>query len=147
MFLGSKRADPTLNHQSPYRRLLSWGLNAVQQLFFEYTGADTHGPKLLNMESMRPILAETVMNRGQFDSEFTLRAVRAGLWIAEAPVIYEEQRPPRNLMISKIAWNVRDLLGLRKMICPLPYAGPLRFHRWAREDLTDAASPRDSIPS
>lgn len=143
LILGSKRADPTINFQSPYRRILSWGLNSVLQLFFEFTGVDSHGLKLLKMKTMRPILRQTVMNRGQFDTEFTLRTIRAGLWIAEVPVVYEEQRPPRNWMVSKIAWNVRDLLRLRRMIRRIPYAGCLKFHRWSRHDLLGHPSPVD----
>ena len=53
--LGSKRADPTTNHQNIYRRILSWGLNALLDLFFEYPGADTHGPKMLNRRAMEKI--------------------------------------------------------------------------------------------
>ena len=29
IFIGSKRADPTLNHQTPLRHFLSWGLNSI----------------------------------------------------------------------------------------------------------------------
>ncbi len=143
LILGSKRADPTINYQSTYRRLLSWGLNSMLQLFFEYTAVDSHGPKLLKMDTMRPILRQTVMNRGQFDTEFSLRAIRAGLWIAEVPVVYEEQRVPRNWMISKIVWNVRDLFRLRRIVQPIPYAGCLKFHRWSRHDLLGHPSPAD----
>jgi glycosyltransferase involved in cell wall biosynthesis len=53
LILGSKRADPTLNHQSRYRKFLSFGLNTLLGYFFEYTGADSHGPKLMKMASMR----------------------------------------------------------------------------------------------
>jgi len=43
---------------------------------------------------MRPVLGQCVMRRGQFDTEFTLRALRAGLWLAEVPVPIVEIRPP-----------------------------------------------------
>ena len=140
LILGSKRADPTVNHQSTQRRFLSWGLNSLLSLLFEHTAADTHGPKLIKMDTMRPIFEASVMSRGQFDTEFTLRALRAGLWLAEAPTIYVEQRPPRNFMIGKIMQNLFDLMRLRKLIQPLPYAGHLKFHRWSRYDVIDAAS-------
>ena len=40
------------------------------------------------------------MTRGQFDTEFTLKALRGGLDIAEIPIVYQESRKPRNLMIT-----------------------------------------------
>lgn len=135
LFMGSKRADPTINQQSPFRKILSWGLNSILQLLFEFPGVDTHGPKLLKMETMRPILEQCVMNRGQFDTEFTIRALRASLWVAEAPVFYQDHRPPRNFMITKILQNVFDLLWMRKMIQQLPYSDFLKLHRWSRVDL------------
>jgi glycosyltransferase involved in cell wall biosynthesis len=142
LILGSKRADPTLNHQSPYRRFLSSGLNSVLTFFFEYVGADTHGPKLLKMETLRTILDDTIMNRGQFDTEFTLRTLREGLWVGEAPTIYIEHRPPRNFMISKIAWNIRDILKLRPIIKSIKSASPLKFHRWSRYDVLEVYNAR-----
>ena len=36
LFIASKRADPTLNQQPPYRRVLSWGLNALINLLLGY---------------------------------------------------------------------------------------------------------------
>ena len=139
LILGSKRADPTVNFQSTQRRLLSWGLNSLLSLLFEHIAADTHGPKLIKMASMRPILEQSQMTRGQFDTEFTLRATRAGLWIGEAPARYVEQRPPRNFMIRKILQNVIDLVRLRRLIQPLPYAGHLKFHRWSRHEVIAAS--------
>jgi len=138
ILIGSKRADLTLNQTSSYRRFLSWGLNSLIQLFFHYPGTDTHGPKFLRMESMRPILEICQLSRGQFDSEFVLRALRKGLWIAEVPVVYEDFRAPRNLMIKKIFWNLREFNRLRKLLCNEPYTEPVRMRRFCREDVLDA---------
>ena len=135
LILGSKRADPTLNHQTPYRRLLSWGLNAMLMFLFEYTGADSHGPKLINLRTLRDLCHATVLNRGQFDTELTLRAFRGGYWIAEIPTNYMEKRPPRNWMITKILRNFIDLYRLRKIMVTVPYAGTVNLHRWARWDV------------
>lgn len=140
ILIGSKRADPTLNKQSPYRYFLSWGLNALIQLFFQYPGTDTHGPKLLRMETMRPIIESSQLSRGQFDSEFVLRAVRKGFRVAEAPVSYEEQRPPRNLMLRKVIWNLREFNRLRKLLKNEPYSSSLRMRRFCRDDVLDEAT-------
>ena len=92
LIIGSKRADPTLNFQSKFRKFLSWGLNSLLSLLFETVSIDTHGPKLLKMQTMKKIKKNTKLNRGQFDTEFSLRAQREGLWIAEAPIIYREKK-------------------------------------------------------
>lgn len=137
LYIGSKRADPTLNHQSRYRKFLSWGLNALIHLFFSYVGTDTHGPKLLRMEVMRPIIDQCRMNWGQFDSEFVIRALRTGFWIVELPVICIEQRNPRKLLIEKIARNVWEFNRLRRMLRGTGYEGMVRFHRFSREEMLE----------
>jgi glycosyltransferase involved in cell wall biosynthesis len=135
LVLGSKRADTTLNKQNKYRQTLSWGLNLVLQFFFGFVGTDTHGQKFIKMEKMRPIFSACQMRRGQYDTEFTLRAMRAGLWLAEVPVPIVEERPQRNLMLKKILWNARDIFRLKRHLNKVPFTGPLRYHRWAREDV------------
>ncbi len=142
LIVGSKRADATLNEQSKYRRVLSWGLNSILQVFFGFIGTDTHGQKLLNCSSLHPLLDACVMHRGQFDTEFTIRAIRGGLWIAEAPVPIVETRRQRNWMVKKIAQNLWDIVRLRRVIQRVPYAGPIRYHRYAREDMLSGAQQR-----
>ncbi len=97
-------------------------------------GRDTHGQKLLFLPAMLPIIEHCVMERGQFDTEFTLRALRWGLWVAEAPVPISEQRRQRNLMIRKIWNNLIDVLRLTRVMSPIPFT-KTRYHRWAREDM------------
>jgi|SRR5665213_3425080 len=135
LVLGSKRADPMLNRQHQYRRLLSWGLNSILQFAFGFVGTDTHGQKFLSLSTMRPMIEQCRMRRGQFDTELTLRAIRQGYWIAEVPVPCVEIRPPRNLMFKKISRNLVDILRLKRMVREFPIDRPIRYHRWAREDL------------
>ena len=135
LIIGSKRADNTLNQQTKYRRILSWGLSTILQLLFGFVGSDTHGQKLLRLSSMQPVLDECVMYRGQFDTEFTLRAMRKGLRLAEVPVPLVEKRKQRNWMIKKIAQNVWDIFRLKKVIKQIPFSHSIRYHRWAREDM------------
>jgi glycosyltransferase involved in cell wall biosynthesis len=135
LVLGSKRADPTINGQAPYRRLLSWALNSLLHFLTENPTADTHGIKLMRLEMIRPIVDRCVINRGQFDTELTIRSIRSGLRVCEVPVEYEEKRPPRNLMLTKIGRNVVDLGRLTRALRDEPFQGPLRYHRRPREDL------------
>lgn len=137
LILGSKRADNTLNQQARYRRILSWGLNTILQFCFGFVGTDTHGQKLLCLSSMGPILKECVMSRGQFDTEFTLRAMRKGLWLAEVPVPIVEKRGQRNLMIKKIVQNIWDIFMLREVMKKVPFINSIRYHRWAYKDVED----------
>ncbi|MEQ8320906.1 MAG: glycosyltransferase family 2 protein [Rhodospirillales bacterium] len=135
MIIGSKRADPTLNQQNRYRRTLSWGLNAVLQFAFGFVGSDTHGQKLLDLNSMREIISACQMTRGQFDTELTLRALRQGLWLAEVPIPVREVRKSRNLMIRKITQNIYDIIRLKFVMLDVPSMGVCRYHRWSREDV------------
>jgi glycosyltransferase involved in cell wall biosynthesis len=135
LFVGSKRADPTLNLQAPYRRLLSAGLNFALQIMFQFSGTDTHGPKLLNRESLNTIIAKCELDRGQFDTELVLRALRNGKRLVEVPVEYRESRPHRNLMIKKIFWNVLALHQLRQVIGNAPFEDQIRYYRLSREDV------------
>ncbi len=135
---GSKRADPTLNFQYPYRRLLSVGLNAALQLLFRYSGTDTHGPKLINRESMEDIVANCELDRGQFDTEFVLKAMRSQKRLVEVPVVYKENRPQKNWMIKKIVWNLLALRRLVGVMRDVPFEGNVHIYRFAREDVVAA---------
>lgn len=140
LVLGSKRADMSLNRQHKYRRILSWGLNSVLQLVFGFVGSDTHGQKFLHLPTLWPVAAQCVMRRGQFDTELTLRALRQEMWLAEVPVPIVELRRPRNLMLAKVRRNLVDIVRLRRALRNAPGDRPIRYHRWAREDLAESAS-------
>jgi len=135
IMLASKRADPTLNFQQPYRRFLSAGLNAALQLLFLYSGTDTHGPKLINRESMEDIIAHCQLDRGQFDTEFVLKAMRSCKRLVEVPVVYKESRPHRNLMVKKIVWNLLALRRLVAVMREVPFEGNVHYYRFARSDV------------
>jgi hypothetical protein len=140
LVMGSKRADHSLNLQHNYRRFLSWGLNTILQTVFGFAGSDTHGQKFIYLPTLRPVFQECVMRRGQFDTEFTLRASRARMWLAEVPVPIMEVRAPRNLMFAKIARNLIDIRRLHHVMQKVPIQA-MRYHRWSRQDVeqTDAA--------
>jgi glycosyltransferase involved in cell wall biosynthesis len=134
-FIASKRADPTLNHQQPYRKFLSWGLNSLLNILVEYTGTDTHGCKLLDCESLRSIISACRLDRGQFDTEMVLRAIRSQKRIVEVPIEYRELRPHRNWMIKKIFWNLLAFRRLVRVMRDVPFEGPVRYYRFTRQEL------------
>lgn len=135
LIIGSKRADPTLNRQDQYRRILSAGLNSILQYLFDCIAAETHGMKLIRTETLRPLARLCQMRRGQFDTELTLRALRGGSWVAEVPMPYMEKRNPRNFMIKKIVQNIWDIFRFYKVMKDVPYEGNIRYRRFCRDDL------------
>lgn len=146
VFIASKRADPTINFQRPYRRLLSAGLNGVLQLLFDFSGTDTHGSKLLNRESLEPIIEICQLDRGQFDTEMVLRAARGRKRIVEVPVEYRESRPHRNLMLKKIVWNLIALRRLQRAMKNVPFEGYVQHYRFTREDVLAESQAAADIP-
>jgi glycosyltransferase involved in cell wall biosynthesis len=145
--IASKRADATINHQHFYRRLLSCGLNGLLQVLLQYTGTDTHGPKLLDRASLQAIIDACELDRGQYDTELVLRAIRGQKRIIEAPSEYRELRPNRNWMVKKIFWNLWALARLVKVMKHVPYEGLARYYRVAREDvLAEAELQREPAP-
>ena len=102
---------------------------------FNFPGSDTHGQKFIYLPTFRTIFEHCILRRGQFDTEFTLRAARARLWLAEVPVPIEEVRKARNFMLGKIGRNMVDILLLRKMMREIPSRVAMRYHRWSREDV------------
>jgi glycosyltransferase involved in cell wall biosynthesis len=145
MVMGSKRADDVLNQQTSYRRWLSWGLNTVLQTVFNFPGTDTHGQKFIHLPALRPIFAKCVMRRGQFDTEFTLRAARAKLWLAEVPVPIVELRKARNLMLHKVVLNIVDIIRLREVMRKNRSRVAMRYHRWSREDVEQLDSAQAAL--
>jgi glycosyltransferase involved in cell wall biosynthesis len=145
LVIGSKRADMALNKQHKYRRTLSWGLNVILQAAFGFVGSDTHGQKFLYLPALRPILQKCVMRRGQFDTEFALRAARERLWLAEVPVPIVEVRRARNLMLHKIARNIVDIARLRRVMRTIPPRAATRYHRWSREDVEQLDGAQTSL--
>ena len=135
LIIGSKRADPTLNGQDQYRRVLSAGLNAVLLYLFDCVVAESHGMKFIRMERLRSIAEQCVMRRGLYDTELTLRTLRGGFWVAELPIPYLELRKPRNLMFRKILQNVVDMVRFWNVMKDVRYEGNIKYRRFCRADM------------
>jgi glycosyltransferase involved in cell wall biosynthesis len=147
VLIASKRADFTICHQHFYRRVLSCALNGLLQVLVQFSGTDTHGPKLLNRVSLQSIIGACELDRGQYDTELVLRAVRAQMRIIEAPSEYRELRPNRNWMVKKILWNLWALARLVRIMKTVPHQGLERYYRVSREDvLAEAERLQSSQP-
>jgi len=139
LIIGSKRAEPRLDKRPKYRRLLTWGLNVFLQVYFGAVTTDTHGLKLLHLQTLQPVLDRCIMNRGQFDTEFVLKSQRVGLKIAEVPVPITEKRRQRNLMLKKITQNIFDLRRLKREMKKTPFTSPAFYHRYSVPDVSPDA--------
>jgi glycosyltransferase involved in cell wall biosynthesis len=138
LVIGSKRGDPKLNHQPLFRRGLSWGLNTLLYLMFKSVGTDTHGPKLMNTATLRPIVEQTIMRRGQFDTELTLRAIYQGLGVAEIPIPIREKRKHRNPMVKKILQNIADLRRMKTALRNAQSNKNINYQKISREKARQA---------
>ncbi|MDA9930193.1 glycosyltransferase family 2 protein [Alphaproteobacteria bacterium] len=132
LITGSKRLNPFLCDEPRYRTFLSWGLNAVLNLMFRYPGSDTHGPKIINLKTLKHTLELCKSTRGQFDTEIVLRSFFKGFSILEFAISYQNLRKPRNFMITKI---VRNLWGLLKLFYQLKH---LKIEQSARYSALDS---------
>ena len=90
---------------------------------------------MIDIKKTSEIIKNSQMTRGQFDTEFTLKSLKAGLDIVEVPVIYKESRKPRNLMITKIVQNIFDLFFLYRIMKKIKYSSNIRYRRLSREDI------------
>ena len=72
-----------------HRRVRAWSCGVL----FGLGVSDTHGMKAMRRETVEPIVRQCRFGTDLFDTEFVLRADRAGLAIAEVPVTVEERRP------------------------------------------------------
>ena len=84
---------------------------------------------------MKNILEITEMRQAHFDTEFTLRAQRGGLKLAEVPVAIKEHRKSRNPMIRMLISNLIGTIGLWKVARKIPTPHAPRFDRFARKDM------------
>jgi hypothetical protein len=109
------------------------------QLFFDFTGTDTHGPKLLNRKALADIIDSCNLDRGQFDSELVLRVARSGMRAIEAPTLYRDVRPHRNWMLNKIVWNCGALVRLYRTMKNVPYSGHIIHDRVSRIEVLQAS--------
>lgn len=132
LLIGSKRLEPVFNRQTWKRRFLSWGLNKILQLCFQYPGTETHGQKLIHIQHIKPILESCKMEVSLYDTELVLRMGRNGHPIAEAAVPFREVRGPRNGMLEKFTRNVVGIIKLYRLMSKIPSQTTVRHDRFSR---------------
>jgi hypothetical protein len=113
---GSKVLAGRNDRRPVTRQLATLALTLLLKILFRYPGTDTHGPKVLRLESVRPILPACGMELDIFPTELVIRCSRAGLVIRELPIHLREIRATPFPLRKRIRRALRDLFRLRKAL-------------------------------
>jgi len=100
------------------RRLATLGLTLLLKILFRYPGTDTHGPKVMRMEKVRPVIGMCGLELDIFPTELVIRSQRAGLVVKEIPIHIREMRRTPFPLRKRVRRAIRDLLRLRKALGP-----------------------------
>jgi len=111
--VASKRGAGSEDHRSPSRRAVTAIFAAVLRLGFGLRVSDTHGMKAMRREALLDVVARCRLGTDLFDTELLLRAERAGLAVAEVPVVVRESRPSRSSIARRAIRTVGGLIELR----------------------------------
>lgn len=110
--VGSKRTAGAEDRRSLARRVITAGFSLVLKLGFGLKISDTHGIKALRRAPLNPLVEACRFGKDLFDTELVIRAERAGLGVAEIPVVVTDTRPPRTSIARRIP---RTLVGLARL--------------------------------
>jgi glycosyltransferase involved in cell wall biosynthesis len=113
---GSKVLAGRQDRRPLVRKAATLALTGLLKLLFGYPGTDTHGPKILRLEAVKPFLAQCGTELDIFPTELVLRCVRGGLSIREVPIHLREIRATPLPLRKRVLRALRDLLRLRKAL-------------------------------
>jgi glycosyltransferase involved in cell wall biosynthesis len=106
LIAGAEDARPWARHAASlvYTNLLRVSLG--------FKGTDTHGLKAFRREALIDIVADCLVDRDVFASEFVIRAYRAKVPIEEIPVHIVEKRPPSINLLKRVPNVLKNLIKL-----------------------------------
>jgi glycosyltransferase involved in cell wall biosynthesis len=114
MVIGSKLMRGAHDRRPVVRRLITRSFNVFLRLGFGFRGTDTHGVKVYRREAFKDVIDRCVTDQWIFDTEFVLRAERAGRRILEVPVSVSEIRAPGySSLLKRTPRTLRNLFTLR----------------------------------
>jgi glycosyltransferase involved in cell wall biosynthesis len=120
--VGSKRAPGARDTRPWPRRVVTAVFTTLVRTGFGLSVSDTHGMKAMRTAAVRAIAEECCFTTDLFDTELILRAERAGLTVAELPVVVEETRPSRTPISKRVPRTVVGLVRLRRLLHRRPPA-------------------------
>ncbi|HUR17704.1 MAG TPA: glycosyltransferase family 2 protein [Acidimicrobiales bacterium] len=111
--VASKRGAGADDQRAFGRRLITSVFGAVLRFGFGLKVSDTHGMKAMRRSSLSGVVEACRFGTDLFDTELLLRAERAGLAVAEVPVVVSESRPSRTPILRRAVRTVGGLVRLR----------------------------------
>jgi len=116
--IGSRALDRSVVDRGPsHRKLMGKAFNRTVRLMTGLELRDTQcGFKLMPTRIATQLLAEQTCPGFSFDVELLMRADRAGLQIAEVPVVYVHDSRSRVRAVSSSYRMLRDVAGLSRRL-------------------------------
>lgn len=113
---GSKVLAGRNDRRPLVRKAATLALTVCLRLMLGYRGTDTHGPKVMRLESIRTLLPACGMELDIFPTELVVRAQRAGLAVREIPIRLREIRATPFPLRKRVRRALRDLWRLRRAL-------------------------------
>lgn len=111
--VASKRGAGAEDQRAAGRRLITAVFGAVLRFGFGLKVSDTHGMKAMSRAPLSGVVEACRFGTDLFDTELLLRAERAGLAVAELPIVVRESRPSRTPILRRAVRTIGGLVRLR----------------------------------
>jgi glycosyltransferase involved in cell wall biosynthesis len=111
--IGSKRMGAGLDNRPIVRRVPSMAFHGMVRSLFGVEFTDSTCVKAYKRDKILDLMDRVPPSSRVFETEVMVEAERAGLYIAEVPVVVGESRQSRELLGRKIQRKLEDLLSAR----------------------------------
>jgi hypothetical protein len=111
--IGSKRMGAGLDNRPIVRRVPSMAFHGMVRSLFGVEFTDSTCVKAYKSDKILDLMDRVPPSSRVFETEVMVEAERAGLYIAEVPVVVGESRRSRELLGRKIQRKLEDLLSAR----------------------------------
>jgi glycosyltransferase involved in cell wall biosynthesis len=112
MVIGSKLIAGAEDDRPWARHAASLVYTNLLRVTLGFRGTDTHGLKAFRRSALIDIVADCLVDRDVFASEFVIRAYRAKVPIDEIPVRVVEKRPPSINLLKRVPNVLKNLIKL-----------------------------------
>ncbi|HEX9295204.1 MAG TPA: glycosyltransferase family 2 protein [Polyangiaceae bacterium] len=112
MVIGSKLIAGAEDDRPWARHAASLVYTNLLRVSLGFRGTDTHGLKAFRRNALIDIVADCLVDRDVFASEFVIRAYRAKVPIEEIPVRVVEKRPPSINLLKRVPNVLKNLIKL-----------------------------------
>lgn len=113
LVIGSKRMWGGLDHRPLVRRVPSRAYHRMVRGLFGVDFTDSTCVKAYKKDVILNLMDRVPSSSSVYETELLVEAERMGLYIAEVPVVVDENRPSRELLGWKIQTKLEDLLSTK----------------------------------